>query len=139
MSQKKIRLPFDKRGGVVTCRRDIYTSPAWLGLSPVATKLMALLQVHWRNNKAVDYGVREAMDKIGCAKGTARRAFEELQTAGFIEMVDESMFSSRTQSKARTWRLTWLPFNGKLPTNDWEKLGLPGQTSTLKPGQRAKI
>lgn len=139
MARKKHRLPFDKRGGVVTCRRDIYTSPAWLALSPVATKLMALLHVHWRNDKAVDYGVREAMEKIGCAKGTARRAFEELQNAGFIEMVDESMFSSRTQSKARTWRLTWLPFKDRLPTNEWEKLGLPGQNSTLNYRQRDKI
>lgn len=135
----KRKLPFDKRGGVVVCRRDIFISPAWLALSPVATKLMALMQIHWRNGKAVDYGVREAMDKIGCAKGTARRAFEELQEAGFIEMVDESMFSSRTQSKARTWRLTWMPFNGLLPTNDWEKSSPPGQISTLSPSQRARI
>ena len=120
MKSTKKRLPFDKRGGVVASRRDIYISPAWLALSPPATKLMSLLQIHWRNNKAVDYGVREAMTKIGCAKGTARRAFEELQKTGFIEMVDESLFSSRTQSKARTWRLTWLPFDGQLPTNDWE-------------------
>jgi len=139
MTTKNTRLPFDKRGGVVACRRDIYTSPAWLALSPAATKLMALLHVHWRNDKAVDYGVREAMEKIRCAKGTARRAFQELQNAGFIEMVDESMFSSRTKSKARTWRLTWLPFKGRVPTNEWEKLGLPDQISTLNSSQRAKI
>ena len=133
-TKKARRLPFDKRGGIIVCRRDIYASPAWLGLSPAAVKLMVLLHTHWRNDKAVDYGVREAMDKIGCAKGTARRAFEELQRAGFIEMVDESMFSSRTQSKARTWRLTWLPFKNQLPTNDWEKSVLPGQNCTLKAG-----
>ncbi|HDZ07509.1 MAG TPA: hypothetical protein ENH93_07590 [Pseudohongiella sp.] len=117
----------------------MYTSPAWLALSPAATKLMSLLHIHWKNDKPVDYGVREAMEKIGCAKGTARRAFEELQRSGFIEMVDESLFSSRSQSKARTWRLTWLPFKDGLPTNEWEKLSLPGQKCTLKGGYRVKI
>lgn len=131
MASKKRRLPFDQRGGVVVCRRDIYTSHAWLALSPAATKLMCLLQIHWKNDKPVDYGVREAMAKIGCAKGTARRAFEELQKSGFIEMVDESMFSSRAHSRTRTWRLTWLPYKGRVPTNEWERLDLPGQKCTL--------
>lgn len=139
MAKKNARIPFDKRGGLVACRRDIYKSPAYLGLSPAAAKLMALLHIHWRLDKPVDYGVREAMEKIGCAKGTACRAFEELQEAGFIVMVDESLFNSRTQSKSRTWRLTWMPFNGLLPTNDWEKLSPPGQISTLNPSQRAKF
>lgn len=132
MAAKKRKLPFDGRGGAVVCRRDMLTSPAWLGLTPYATKLMFLLQIHWRNDKPVDYGVREAMQKIGCAKGTAMRAFEELQEAGFIVMVDESLFSSRTHSKARTWRLTWLPFHGQVPTNDWEKLNRPVRICTLK-------
>lgn len=133
MAKKGTRIPFDKRGGLVACRRDIYKSPAYLELSPAAAKLMALLHIHWRFEKAVDYGVREAMEKIGCAKGTACRAFEELQQAGFIVMVDESLFNSRTQSKSRTWRLTWLPFQGRTPTNDWEKSNLPVQICTLTP------
>ncbi|HHF0608846.1 TPA: hypothetical protein ACPH4Z_002204 [Pseudomonas aeruginosa] len=50
------------------------------------------------------------------------RAFSELNEAGFIVMIDESLFCSRTQSKTRTWRLTWLPcWNHRPPTNDWEK------------------
>lgn len=116
----KRKLPFDKRGGVIAVRTGLLKSPQWLALSPCATKLMMLLQLHWSNTKPVDYGIREAMTKIGCAKATARKAFNELQDAGFIEMVDESMFSSRSQSKARTWRLTWMPYMDKLPTNDWE-------------------
>lgn len=132
MVTKKRRLPFDKRGGVIALRVRMLNSPAFLALSPVAVKLLLLMQVHWRNDKAVDYGVREATEKIGCAKLTARRAFDELQEVGFIEMVDNSLFNSRTQSKARTWRLTWLPFKGMVPTNDWEKSTPPGQFSPLK-------
>ena len=138
MASRKSRLPFDKRGGVIVLRVGMLDSTEWLALSPHAVKLMLLLQLHWKNAKPIDYGIREAMTKIGCAKGTARRAFEELQKEGFIVMVDESMFSSRTQSKARTWRLTWLPYMDKLPTNDWEKLKLPGQICTLKASQRVK-
>ena len=39
---------------------------------------------------------------------------------GFIEKIDESLFNSRTGSKSRTWRLTWLPYKDLPPTNDWE-------------------
>tara|TARA_R110002167_G_scaffold365468_1_gene590296 strand:+ start:7090 stop:7476 length:387 start_codon:yes stop_codon:yes gene_type:complete len=126
MAAKKRALPFDKRGGTVVCRRDMIESPAWLSLSPQAVKLLSLLHVHWRNNKPVDYGIREATLKIGCSKITARKVFVELQEKGFIVLVDESLFSSRTQSKARTWRLTWLPFNGLVPTNEWEKINSTG-------------
>ncbi|MDX1490334.1 MAG: hypothetical protein R3332_03550 [Pseudohongiellaceae bacterium] len=106
-------------------RADIVRSANWQSLSPASVKLMSLMHVHWRPAKPVDYGVREAMDKIGCAKLTARKAFQELQDKGFIVMVDESLFSSRSQSRTRTWRLTWLPFKDLAPTNDWEKLMLP--------------
>ena len=126
MAKNRRRLPFDQRGGVIGSRVDIYKSPAWLSLSPAAAKLMCLLHIHWKNEKPVDYGVREAAKKIGCAKLTARKAFTELQEKGFIVLVDESLFSSRTQSKSRTWRLTWLPFNFLVPTNDWEKIKSTG-------------
>ena len=82
---------------------------------------MILMQIHWHNYKAVDYGIREASKKVPCAYNTARKAFDELIKKGFIEMVEPSIFSSRTESKTRTWRLTWLPFNSIKPTNDWEK------------------
>ncbi len=83
---------------------------------------MTLMHRHWDNYKPVDYGIREACKKIPCAFNTAMKAFNELQDKGFIVMVEHSVFSSRVESKARTWRLTWLPFKGEAPTNDWEKL-----------------
>lgn len=82
---------------------------------------MSLLQLHWRNDRPIGYGVREAMQKIPCAKGTAQRAFGELQKGGFIELVDESLFNSRTSSKSRTWRITWMPYMDLAPSNEWEK------------------
>lgn len=128
---KKHSLPFDKRGGVLVTQRVLLASKAWGQLSSQAKCLMPLLQSHWRHDKPVAYGVREAMQRIPCAKGTAAKAFKQLQSSGFIVMVDESWFDSRTKSKTRTWRLTWLPWQGKSPTNEWEKLSQPGQKCTL--------
>lgn len=120
-TRKRSKLPFDNKGGVVVIQRRLIESTGYLRLSSQAKALIHLMQAHWQGNKPVAYGVREAMEKIPCAKTTAMTAFKELEQGGFIEMIDNAWFDSRTQSKARTWRLTWLPWMGKPPTNDWEK------------------
>jgi len=114
-------LPFDQRGGVITIQRRLINSAAYLGLSPQAKALMPLMQSHWRPDMPIGFGVREAEQKIPCSRRVAMRALTELQDGGFIKMIDESRFCSRTQSKTRTWRLTWMPWNRNAPTNDWER------------------
>jgi hypothetical protein len=121
MARRKQSLPFDKAGGVVAIQRQLIESGAYLKLSAQAKALLILMQLQWRNEKPVDFGIREAMAKVPCAKRTAQNAFRELQARGFIELVEESVFNSRTQSKSRTWRLTWLPFLWKEPTNEWKQ------------------
>lgn len=121
MAGKKQSLPFDSRGGVVTIQRRLLTSQAYRDLTPYAKALLHLMQVHWRHNEPVAFGIREACRLIPCGRKAAVRAFKELDDAGLIRMVDHSLFCSRTQSKARTWRLTWLPWHGSAPTNEWEK------------------
>lgn len=125
-------LPFDKHGGVLVIQRKLIESNAYQALSVHAKALIPALQIHWRNDDPVAYGVREAMRTIPCAHNTARKAFDQLQQNGFIVKVDESIFNSRAGSKTRTWRLTWLPFDYREPTNDWKKsevikLSLPNQ------------
>ena len=119
---KKLKLPFDRRGSMIALRRQMLESKNFLDLNHQAKILLLLLQVQWRPGRAVGYGVREAEEKIGCSRKIAMRAFSELREAGFIRMVDESLFCSRRHSKTRTWRLTWLPWNYSEPTNDWEKI-----------------
>lgn len=121
MGKRKNKLPFDKAGGTLVVQRRLLTSEAYLSLSSYAKSLLHLMQVHWRPDKPIGYGIREAVRSIPCADKTASKAFKELQDAGFIVMVDESLFCSRTYSKTRTWRLTWLPWNMREPTNEWEK------------------
>lgn len=120
--KKKSPLPFDKRGGVIVIPQHMIKSDAYKQLTPQEKVLLLLLQVHWKVDKPVDYGIREAAQKISCDRKTAMKAFKHLADNGFITCVEESMFSSRTQSKARGWRLEWLPFGKDKPTNYWEKL-----------------
>ena len=131
--RKRIKnsLPFDGKGGVLVVPLRLLKSDPYQLLTPEAKVLLLMMQIHWRPDDPVAYGVREAMAKIPCAKGTAQRAFDQLQTSGFIELMDESLFSSRTQSKARTWRLTSLPYRGKAPTHEWEKIEATGSKMHL--------
>lgn len=119
--RKRNTLPFDKRGGVLIFSMRMIKSPTYQNLTPQAKVLIMLLQVHWKNDKLVDYGVREAAEKIPCDLKTVSKAFNQLQERGFITCMEQSIFSSRTQSKARGWRLEWLPFKDRPPTNTWEK------------------
>ncbi|WP_156829762.1 GntR family transcriptional regulator [Methylovulum miyakonense] len=119
--RKKSNLPFDQRGGVLAVSRGMREQPVYETMPADAKVLMDLLQMQWRNERAVAYGVREAAAKIGCAPNTATKAFKILHERGFIVCDAESLFNSRTGSKTREWRLTWMPYLGCKPTHDWEK------------------
>jgi len=118
--RSKRKLPFDSRGGVVILSLNMIKSPSYQTLTPPAKALMTLLQVHWMNDKYVDYGIREAAEKIPCDRRTVSKAFDQLQERGFVTCMELAFFSSRTQSKSRTWQLEWMPFNDQPPTNKWE-------------------
>lgn len=118
---KKLKPKFDQREGVIVQCKYLHKSVAYLSLTAQAKVLMSLMQMHWTYENRVDYGVREAQAKIPCAKNTASKAFKELQEKGFITLLEESFFSSRTESKSRVWRLTWMPTGLSAPSNDWDK------------------
>ena len=120
MARKKNSLPFDKSGGVIVTQRRLLESEHYLSLSVYARCLLTQLHLHWRNEKPVAYGTREAAQKLGCDRRTAMKAFNELERKQFIQMYDAAEFNSQRGSKARTWILTWLPFSNRKPTNDWE-------------------
>ncbi|PRY70990.1 hypothetical protein [Halomonas ventosae] len=123
--KRQPKLPLDARGGVVIQARHMLESPQFLALSPFAKALVPLLQLHWRLDRPVDFGIREAAEKVGCSKDRASRAFKELLEAGFIEEAGESLFDSRYGSRTRSWRLTWMPtgtFDKPVPpSNRWEQ------------------
>jgi hypothetical protein len=121
MAKKKPRLGFDQRGGVLAVSRAMRESYVYESMPASAKVLMDLLHMQWRNDRPVAYGVREAAEKIGCTPTTAGKAFKTLCERGFIVCDAESFFNSKTGSKAREWRLTWMPFDYKNPTHNWEK------------------
>ena len=121
MKNKWPKPKFDNRGGVMVVSRAMRESNTYESMSPTAKVLMDLLQMQWRNDRLVAYGVREAGQKIGCKPESAGKAFKVLQDRGFIVCVTESLFNSRTGSKTRQWRLTWMPFDDRNPTHDREK------------------
>ena len=118
MSKQKTKLPFDKNGGVIMINKRLLDSEVFLTMPPQANKLFLLLHAQWRPHKPVDYGVREAAAKIGCAQNTAARAFHSLEERGFIICENESVFHSKNGSRAREWRLTWMPYT-------WERYTKP--------------
>jgi hypothetical protein len=118
--RKRFKQPFDKRGGALVINTYMIKQSQYLSLMPQSKVLMLLLQEHWKPDKLVDYGVREAAEKIPCDPKTARKAFDQLQERGFLTCMELAFFSSRTQSKSRSWRLEWLPFNDRPPVNSWE-------------------
>lgn len=101
--------------------RGLLKSNNFTTLSSNSKALFVELQTHWRNDKFVDYGVREAAEKLCCTEKTARKAFDELVERGFIVCEEYAYFNSRYGSKTRSWRLTWMPYNSKEPTSDWEE------------------
>ncbi|WP_150050054.1 GntR family transcriptional regulator [Methylomonas rhizoryzae] len=121
MAKKKPKLGYDQRGGVLAVSRAMRESFTYESMPPAAKVLMDLLQLQWRNDRHVAYGVREAAKKIGCKPDTASKAFNILRERGFIVCADEALFNSKGGSKTREWRLTWMPFEWKNPTHDWEK------------------
>lgn len=121
MAKKKPKLGFDQRGGVMAVSRAMRESLAYVSMPATAKVLMDLLQLQWRNDRPVAYGVREAAQKIGCTPNTAAKAFVILQERGFIVCAEQSFFNSKTGSKAREWRLTWMPFEYAKPSHDWGK------------------
>jgi hypothetical protein len=120
MSKKK-KFPLDTRGGVLLVSRAMREQDVYVSMPPTAKVLMDLLQMQWRDDRPVAYGVREASNKIHCNVKTACIAFKILEQRGFIYCAEESLFNSRTGSKVREWRLTWMPYMDREPTHNWEK------------------
>ena len=104
-------------GGVIVQPLLMLDSLAYQTLSAKSVKLMSLMQRHWRDDKAIDYGITQVTRSLRCSRSTASALFMELQEYGFIAVVDEADFYA---NKARSWRLTFRPFLNREPTHDWK-------------------
>ena len=105
-------------GGVIGFPRIVLRSEAYRDLSTNARALMLELQDVWRPMEPkTHYSTRRASKALGIAHGSAAKAFKELAEHFFIKCVGESDWFN---GKAREWSLTWLSYNGREPSNDWQ-------------------
>lgn len=95
---------------------EMIRSPAYQSLSGNAVKLLILMQTHWRMYEPIAYSITEAENRVGCCRGSAQKAFKELESHGFIKLVLEAHFHKQL---ARSWRLTFRDFHDRKPTDEW--------------------
>lgn len=116
---------------------EILMSPAYRSLDPMARALLleVVMMENGHNNGSIWLSVRDAIDRLGITDPRpALRSFEMLQVVGLIVMTKEAHFSIKAAetSRARCWRLTWRPFDGKPPSNEWRDYQPPAETSESK-------
>jgi hypothetical protein len=102
-------------------------SAAYRALSPNARAVLVELtrMDNGSNNGVLWLSVRDAAAHMGVANTkTASAALSELQDMGFIVMTKDAHFRVKAAdtSRARCWRLTWLPVPKRQgPTNDYQE------------------
>jgi hypothetical protein len=102
-------------------------SSAYRALSPNARALLVEFtrMDNGSNNGALWLSVRDAAALMGVVNTkTASAAISELQDMGWIAMTKDAHFRVKAAdtSRARCWRLTWLPLPKRQgPTNDYQE------------------
>lgn len=104
----------------------IQSSGAYSALNPNARALLLeILSMHnGNNNGSLWLSVRDATHRMGLASvDSARTAFEDLMTVGFLRMTKDAHFSVKAAdtSRARCWRVTFLHAPGTGVTEEWRK------------------
>lgn len=99
-------------------------SPAYTALRPMARALLVELarKYHGGNNGEIGLGEREAVLRLAVSDRKAvRRAFGELEGAGFIVKTRAGAFSVKTAEgrRASEWRLTWLATSDAIATKEF--------------------
>lgn len=109
---------FKHEGGFIGLPRRVFESPAYRDLSLSARCLLDEMQSLHRpqRNGRIGFSITTACERLSITYKTASKAFEELQSHGFIDCM---MTANSFGAKAREWRLTYEPYQGKEPTDDW--------------------
>ncbi len=125
---------FKRKGGVIALPRDLLRSDAYRALQLPARCLLIELQDVWSFDRPIiHYSARRAAEALNVSPKTAARAFTELTEAGFIVMAGESDWLN---GKAREYKLTWLPTNGREPTDEWASARPTCHQGNGRPGKR---
>lgn len=113
----------DKEPQYVNMPYPMLKSDAWRSLSGAAVKVWFELHTRFNggNNGNVRLSMNEAVKALSMSKGTAQRAFKELEEKGFISLQISGNWYHR---KAHEWRLTTKRVQAlkgvEVATNDWK-------------------
>ena len=119
----------------------ILISEAYRSLDLVARSLLTEIVMieNGKNNGSLYLSVKDATDRLGQADARpAMRGFEDLEDRGLIKMTKDAHFRVKAAdtARARCWRLTWLPFDHKPPSHDWQGYVAPPQSKARKVADR---
>lgn len=106
--------------------RWLLDSPAYLSLTcPARAVLVEIARAYdGSNNGRIGLSIRRASERCNIARGTAARAFIELQDRGFVECATKGGFN-RKLPHASEWRLTFwsCDVTGDLTSNKFMRWG----------------
>jgi hypothetical protein len=121
--------------------QSVAKSEAYRSLSAAARSLLVELAMleNGQNNGSLYLSVRDAADRLGMADHrSVSIAFDDLVDRGLIRCTKEAHFGIKAseQSRARCWRLTWVPANNRPATRDWEGYSAPAKSTERKRADR---
>ena len=92
---------------------------AWRSLGGAALKVFVELRGRFNggNNGKLFLAYQEASDLLGLGRATIKRAFDELETKGFLVKTQQGQWYGR---RATLWRITMLACDGTPATHDWK-------------------
>ncbi len=99
--------------------KDVLESAAYKNLTTTAKALLPHLGLLYQPHQSdVSLSRNDAGEALGCGKKAIKAAFDSLVDNGFIELI-----KGHCHGQPRTFRLTWMPYNGEPSTNEWKSIG----------------
>jgi DNA-binding MarR family transcriptional regulator len=120
---------FQRKGGYLALDRQVYDSPAYTSLSCTERAVLADLNYVYApgSRELIAMSVRQIAAKVRINKDTAAKSLKRLAEVGFIEVVEESNWIN---GRARIYRLTFKPYKGRNPSDEWSKYQNDGPNSS---------
>lgn len=111
----------------------VMKSEAYRSLGATARSLLFELAMieNSKNNGSLYLSVRDAADRLGMSDPKSiTNAFNELEDRGLIKCTKPAYFEVKAadHSRARCWKLTWVPANRRPPSEEWRAYSAPADS-----------
>ena len=123
----KHRKPTAIAGQFVPHRIEMLRSPALRALSLTGRRILDRIEIEWANHGGRDNGklpvTFAGLKKFGMMNPNDNaRGFRELCALGFIEKTRTGRAGVGEHRTPNLFRITYLPANGKAPTDEWRRI-----------------